>query len=81
MPFERPDWKPQPERTQPWRQWYPQVDKHKTVATDDELEAKPWLKARDSAIPHDVAFIQNNDFYKWMSAESTKNLYLCNQGR
>lgn len=81
MPFERPDWQPKPQRPQPWRQWYHQVEKHKTEATAEELAAKPWLKARDSAIPHDVAFVQNNEFYKWMSAESTKNLYLCNQGR
>jgi hypothetical protein len=64
MPFERTDWKPQPEHMQPWRQWHYKVDQHKDVATDQELAAKPWLKARDSATPHDVAFIQNNEFYK-----------------
>lgn len=79
--FDRPDWKPQPEKEQPWRQWYGQVEMHRANATVEEREQKPWLAAKDSAIPHDVAFVTQTDFFKWMSAESTKNIFLCNQGR
>ena len=81
--FERPDWKPQPELQQPWRSWYSQVQEHKESASEEELNEKPWLKDRDldDQAPRDATFVHNSQFYKWMSAESTKNLYLCNQGR
>ena len=77
--FDRPDWKEQPKLEQPWRKWYHKVQEQRETATEAELDEKPWLKAKDSAMPHDV--VVDKPFYKWMSKESCKHMYLCNQGR
>ncbi len=53
------------------------------MASKDESDAKPWLKDRDlqDQAPRDATFVHNSQFYQWMAAESTKFMYLCNQGR
>jgi hypothetical protein len=79
--FDRPDWQEPQELEQPWKAWYAKVQEQRQNATAEELEQKPWLQEQvlESAMPHDV--VLDKPFYKWMSAESTKNMFLCNQGR
>jgi len=77
--FDRPDWQEARPLEQPWKNWYHKVQEQRTTATKEDIEAKPWLAAEDSAMPHEV--VLDKPFYKWMSAESTKNIMICNQGR
>lgn len=77
--FERVDWKDTTSSLeQPWKPLYEQVQAQRAQATEAELIAKPWLRAQDSVRPDKV--VLHKPVYTWLAGDSTKSLFLCNQG-
>ncbi len=77
--FERADWKDAPSSLEePWKPLLEQVQAQRAQATEAELKAKPWHQTQDSVRPDKV--ILHKPFYNWLAGDSTKKIFLCNQG-